>query len=179
MGDSEGTQGFIDRWQNAGASERANAQLFLTELADLLGVERASNSHSDGYSFEFPVRLPKHDGTFGEGRIDLYKRGCFVLEAKQFAGPAEEPSSLQQMAEDAGIYQTKKKSGPVRGTGAWDEAMLRARAQAERYARSLPADEPTPPFLLVVDVGHHLLAIRNLCQLSIQNPELTMQECAR
>ncbi len=164
MGDSEGTQGFIDRWQNAGASERANAQLFLTELADLLGVERASNSHFDGYSFEFPVRLPKHDGTFGEGRIDLYKRGCFVLEAKQFAGPAEEPSSLQQMAEDAGIYQTKKKSGPVRGTGAWDEAMLRARAQAERYARSLPADEPTPPFLLVVDVGHSIEVFADFTQ---------------
>lgn len=94
---------FIERWQNAGASERANAQQFLIELADLLGVPRPANSHEDGYSFEFPVRLPKHDGTFGEGRIDLYKRRAFVLEAKQFAGPKEEPTSLQLMAEDAGI----------------------------------------------------------------------------
>jgi hypothetical protein len=31
-------QTFLDRWRNAGASERANAQQFLIELADLLGV---------------------------------------------------------------------------------------------------------------------------------------------
>lgn len=155
---------FITRWQNAGASERANAQQFLIELADLLGVPRPSNTHLNGYSFEFPVRLPKPDGTFGEGRIDLYKRGAFVLEAKQFAAPQEEPSALQLTAEEAGVYQTKKKSGPVRGTGSWDEAMIRARAQAERYARSLPADEPTPPFLLVVDVGHTIEVFADFTQ---------------
>ncbi len=48
----------------------------------------------------------------------------------------------------------KKGSGPIRGSGAWDEAMIRAHGQAERYARALPADEPAPPFLIVVDVGH-------------------------
>lgn len=32
--------------------------------------------------------------------------------------------------------------------------MVKARGQAERYARSLPASEPTPPFLIIVDVGH-------------------------
>jgi hypothetical protein len=32
--------------------------------------------------------------------------------------------------------------------------MIKARGQAERYVRSLPASEPNPPFLLVVDVGH-------------------------
>jgi acyl-CoA hydrolase len=31
---------------------------------------------------------------------------------------------------------------------------MRARAQAEGYARALPAAEGRPPFLLVVDVGH-------------------------
>ena len=36
---------FIERWQNAGASERANAQQFLIELADILGVPRPANSH--------------------------------------------------------------------------------------------------------------------------------------
>ena len=58
--------------------------------------------------------------------------------------------------EQAGVYLPSKKSGPIRGTGAWDDAMLKARGQAERYARSLPAIEPTPPFLLVVDVGHSI-----------------------
>lgn len=31
---------FIARWKASGASERANYQLFLTELCDLLGVEK-------------------------------------------------------------------------------------------------------------------------------------------
>ena len=42
----------------------------------------------------------------------------------------------------------------MRGTGAWDDAMIKARGQAERYVRALPAREPNPPFRLVVDVGH-------------------------
>ena len=31
---------FIDRWKNSGAAERANYQLFLSELCDVLGVPR-------------------------------------------------------------------------------------------------------------------------------------------
>jgi hypothetical protein len=42
----------------------------------------------------------------------------------------------------------------VRGTDAWDDAMIKARGQAERFFRALPASEPNPPFLIVVDVGH-------------------------
>jgi len=58
-------QTFIDRWRNAEASERANAVQFLIELADLLGVSRPSNTYPDGYSFDFPVKIPKHDGSLG------------------------------------------------------------------------------------------------------------------
>jgi hypothetical protein len=36
----------------------------------------------------------------------------------------------------------------------YGRAMLEARTQAERYARNLPATEPPPPFVLVLDVGH-------------------------
>ena len=57
-------------------------------------------------------------------------------------------------AQEAGVIEKKKSSQPVRGTGAWDDAMIKARGQAERYVRALPVDEPNPPFLLVVDVGH-------------------------
>jgi hypothetical protein len=32
--------------------------------------------------------------------------------------------------------------------------MIKARNQADRYIRALPADEGRPPFLLGVDVGH-------------------------
>ena len=78
---------FIDYWGRAEASERANAQLFLSELADLLDVPRPGNSHASGYTFEFPVKIPTGPGTHTDGRIDLYRSGCFVLKAKQFVTP--------------------------------------------------------------------------------------------
>lgn len=33
-------QNFITRWKNSGAAKRANYQLFLSEIRDLLGVAR-------------------------------------------------------------------------------------------------------------------------------------------
>ncbi len=155
---------FIERWSRAAASERANAQQFLIELADLLGVPRPTNDHQAGYSFEFPLKIPRADGTFTQGFIDLYRRSAFVLEAKQFLSPSEAPAPLLVVAEDAGVYTAKKKSGPVRGSDAWDDAMIKARGQAERYARSLPADEPSPPFLLIVDVGHSIEVLADFTQ---------------
>lgn len=35
----------------------------------------------------------------------------------------------------------------------WAQYMLKARGQAEGYARDLPAEEGYPPFLIVCDVG--------------------------
>ena len=57
-------------------------------------------------------------------------------------------------AQEAGVIEKKKPPQPVRGTEAWDDAMVKARGQAERYVRALPPSEPNPPFLLVVDLGH-------------------------
>ncbi|MBK7218473.1 MAG: class I SAM-dependent DNA methyltransferase [Candidatus Promineofilum sp.] len=78
---------FITRWAASGAAERANYQLFLSELCDLLGVERPRPATADpaanAYVFEKPVPLA-HGTT---GFIDLYRRGCFVLEAKQGSAP--------------------------------------------------------------------------------------------
>ncbi len=155
---------FIERWSKAAASERANAQQFVIELADLLGVPRPGNDHGDGYSFEFPLKIPRPDGTFTQGFIDLYRRRSFVLEAKQFLTGTEPPTPLQVVAEEAGVYTAKKKSGPIRGSDAWDDAMIKARGQAERYARSLPSEEPSPPFLLIVDVGHSIEVLADFTQ---------------
>jgi len=160
----EDVESFIERWSRAAASERANAQQFVIELADLLGVPRPGNDHDEGYSFEFPLKIPRPDGTFTQGFIDLYRRRSFVLEAKQFLTGTEPPTPLQVVAEEAGVYTAKKKSGPVRGSEAWDDAMIKARGQAERYARSLPADEPSPPFLLIVDVGHSIEVLADFTQ---------------
>ncbi|MEX1231065.1 MAG: hypothetical protein WEB58_12545 [Planctomycetaceae bacterium] len=54
--------------------------------------------------------------------------------------------------EDAGLVGAKKKKGTaVRGTKGWDDTMVKAKGQAEQYARALPAEEGWPPFLIVVD----------------------------
>ena len=78
---------FIARWGASGAAERANYALFLSELCDLLGVARPDPSGPDdaenAYVFERAVTFQNGDGTTSPGRIDLYKRGCFLLEAKQ------------------------------------------------------------------------------------------------
>ncbi len=138
---------FIARWQASGAAERANYQLFLAELCELLNVPHPEPAGPDdslnSYVFEKSVPLPQ--GT--TGRIDLYRRGCFVLEAKQGSNQPAGPASPVKL----------KKGAAVRGTAGWDTAMEQAKNQAQRYARSLPAAEIVggrPPFVLVVDVGN-------------------------
>ncbi len=78
---------FIARWTASESAERANYGLFLTELCDLLAVPRPEPTRPDdrdnAYVFERSVPMDDGDGKTTIGRIDLYKRGCFVLEAKQ------------------------------------------------------------------------------------------------
>lgn len=82
---------FIKRWKESGAAERAIYQLSLSELTDVLGVARPepaqSSNENNSYFFEHAVIFNNGDGTTSTGRIDLYKRGCFVLEAKQGSDP--------------------------------------------------------------------------------------------
>ena len=138
---------FIQRWQNSGAQERANAQLFLAEFCDAIGLPRPDPARPDtrlnAYVFERSVPLRGHDDQSVTGHIDLYRRDCFVLETKQGANDATDSDG-----------RPKRVGHGKRGTLAWRTSMQRARNQAERYARSLPATEGRPPFVLVVDVGH-------------------------
>ena len=60
-------------------SLKGHSQLFLSELCDLLGVQRPHNTLEHGYAFEFPVAERQLDGSTSSRRLDLYKRGCFVL----------------------------------------------------------------------------------------------------
>lgn len=128
---NENIERFIVRWQAAGGSERANYQLFIGELTELLGLPRPDPARDDtrdnAYVFERRVRFRHGDGSESHGFIDCYRRGAFVLEAKK-----------------------------IRANGAkgFDDALQRARGQAESYARALPAEEGRPPFLVVVDVGN-------------------------
>jgi len=123
---------FITRWKTAaGGSERANYQLFIVELCQLLGVPSPEPSGEDSrdhaYVCERRVIFRRGNGSVSQGFIDCYKRGCFVLEAKG----------------------SRKADGQV-----LSRKMEEARSQAENYARALPADsEGRPPFLLIIDVG--------------------------
>ena len=74
---------FINRWKASGASERANYQLFLTELCDLLGIEKPNPASAKvkeaTYTFERPVEFNDGEGKVTTNFIDLYKKDCFVL----------------------------------------------------------------------------------------------------
>lgn len=148
---------FIARWAESGGAERANYGMFLAELCDLIGVPRPEPARDDGrtdYRFEYPVAFKNPDGTASAGRIDLYKRDCFVLEAKQSTNARlEEQLPLFGAPKEGG---SAKGSGTVRGTDRWAMAMQAARTQAEGYAKALPMEHGWPPFLVVVDVGHEI-----------------------
>lgn len=123
---------FLTRWRKAGGSERANYQLFIADLCALLEVAPPQPANEDTrdnpYVFERRVIFHHGDGSTSNGFIDCYKRGAFIGEAKKIRAGAE--------------------------TRQFDDALLRARGQAENYARHLPADEGRPPFLVVLDVGN-------------------------
>ena len=124
------TDDFIAKWSGVTASELSTAQSFALELCRLLGVEAPHPDAEQQYMFERPITFSHGDGSTSAGRIDLYKRGSFVLEAKKLKAPTH--------------------------TKGFDDAMLRARSQAEQYARALPASEGRPPFLIVLDVGNRI-----------------------
>ncbi len=73
-------------------SERANYQLFVSGLCDLLGVlhpEPAQEETRDNlYVFERRVTFGHGDGTTSMGFIDCYRRGSFILEAKRVKASA-------------------------------------------------------------------------------------------
>jgi hypothetical protein len=126
---------FIEKWEHCPGSERANYAVFLTELAGILGVE-APGPNRD-YQIDAPVSGGAAGG--GTGFIDLYKRGHFILEAKQ--------SNLCEMPTLPNLEVP-----PVARGQKYDELMRRAFRQARRYAQSLP-EPPWPPFIIILDVG--------------------------
>jgi hypothetical protein len=128
---------FITRWQGVQlttASELSTSQTFILDLCALLQVPTPLPSQEQDYLFERPVTFQHGDGSTSSGRIDCYKRAAFVWESK------------------------KLRNTPIAGKR-FDIALLAARAQAENYARALPATEIAqgrPPFLVVADIGHVL-----------------------
>jgi hypothetical protein len=157
--DTAAIEAFIARWQGReGGQERANYSMFLTELCLTLGLPvpdpAGATTEDNDYVFERMVKDFLPDGSAASRRIDLYKRGSFVLEAKQsrLKGQAKAPSFQPGLFPD-----TQPERPGIRTAGAgWDVLMRNARSQAEGYARALPVAHGWPPFILVCDVGHVL-----------------------
>jgi hypothetical protein len=151
-----GVDGFILRWQGLqGGRERSNFPLFLIELAEALSLERPRpfDVGNRDYAFERPVTFREVDGNSSTGSIDLYKKGCFVLEAKQ----SRQKDGKKSIPGQSDLFKADEETANLgrRTAGrAWDVLMLNARRQAEEYAKALESSEGWPPFLLVCDVGH-------------------------
>jgi hypothetical protein len=128
-------QAFITKWTGVTASELSTSQSFVIQLCELLGVAPPHPTPEQDYMFERPITFAHGDGSTSAGRVDCYKRGHFIWESKKLK---------------AGI--SAQSSGTT--TKSFDDALLKARTQAENYARALPASEGRPPFVVVVDVGH-------------------------
>lgn len=131
-------QKFVDEWAESGGAERAHKDTFLIELCEVLDVpkpdKKTSNPEKDRYVFEHDVPTAHESGKITIRKIDLYKHGCFILEAKQGSATGE-----------------KKLGFARRGTPQWDIGMRDAYGQAIGYAASM--DDP-PPFIIICDIGY-------------------------
>lgn len=144
---------FIDRWERSAAAERANYQMFLSELCALLEVAPPNPTTADPeknlYVFDRAITRTNPDGTAVTNYIDLYKAGHFVCETKQ-------GSSEIIAEEDAAKPSSTKLGHGKRGSAAFDKALERAYNQGRDYITSLPANHGRPPFLIVCDVGYSI-----------------------
>jgi hypothetical protein len=127
---------FSHRWLGREGLEQQLSQMFLLELCEALGTAKPGDGTlpHEHYQFEKQVFVPS---STKRGRIDLYKRDHFVLEAKCGRASARESGKA-----------------PVRGTRAyWSYIEEAYNDQARVYASLLP--EGRPPALIVVDIGWH------------------------
>jgi SAM-dependent methyltransferase len=149
-------EAFVTRWRMSEGAERASFPSFINEFCTLLRMERPQPPTSDreavAYRFEYPVKLCGPDGYVTTGRIDLYRKRCFVMEAKQsrLRGAPKEILPAGDTDDDA-IGGPRGRRGADRGL---DVMMLNAKRQAEQYCRALPASHGWPPFVILCDVGH-------------------------
>ncbi len=134
---------FIERWSQGWLNERAHFQTFIGQLCRILGapVPDEDRPGDPDYGFEKPVRLTTSRKASGvrPGSIDLYRRGCFVMEAKQSDRPRSRAANGRRGAR-----------GSVAAT---ERLMRRAKLEAEDYANALAE---RPPFLIVTNVGRSL-----------------------
>ena len=150
---------FISKWSKSGGNERANSIPFLYELCDVIGVTKpkpaVQNSANDDYRFERYIK----SWNFGESKknfIDLYKRGCFIIETKQGIDVGIKPKEGQSVAVHSSEDQQLHSGHGKRGKTPYDQAIIKARSQAYNYARALASEDGWVPFIIVCDIGYRL-----------------------
>ena len=139
---------FIARWDGTEMAERANYARFLDELCQTLNLPTPDPASGSGgnYRYERGVAHTEDDGSPSVRRIDLFKQGCFVLEAKQGSNPKQ--------TDLFGLRTDDDRRTAVRRSNRWAQDMLKAKGQAEGYVADLKLiREPPPPFIIVCDVG--------------------------
>jgi hypothetical protein len=123
---------FITRWENSGAAERANYQMFLSELCDILVVPRPDPTSPDPennlHAFDRAITRVNNDGSSVINYIDPYKARHFVCETKQ--GASETVAAVYDRrtnssdASDAHRAPLQSKLGHGRrGSAAFDKAL--------------------------------------------------------
>ncbi|MHC1753003.1 type IIL restriction-modification enzyme MmeI [Humidesulfovibrio sp.] len=121
MPDSNAVAVFIKRWSESGGSEEANAKPFFSEFCAVFGLKPPDPykpiNEDNIYSHERKIYLPRGDGSAELKKLDLYKRGCFVLESKQGQEVVTKtPLSLP-------IQGLTQSSAVKRGSRAWEDTM--------------------------------------------------------
>ncbi|MDP1832316.1 MAG: hypothetical protein Q8K67_09680 [Geothrix sp.] len=164
---------FIARWQAANGPERGNMQLFLQELTQVLGLPTPEpTGPASGYCFEKQVPNYSPEGKFTKNYMDLYKAGCFILEAKRTPDALRAKSGPGTGAGGGGAAGGKGGRRPTvhapslpglveeprvegyRAHATYDARLETAFIQGIRYAMALGFQGPPPPFLIVCDIGH-------------------------
>jgi hypothetical protein len=95
-----------------------------TNSCDLLAVPRPDPARQDerdnAYVYDKTVRFDDGDGKRTANFIDLYKRACFVTEAKQGSEADDGGPNLFDLTASARGKQ--RRGTAVRGTAQWDAA---------------------------------------------------------
>jgi hypothetical protein len=99
------------KWANVPAGELANAQTYLSELTVALGVA-PPQPRGTGYEFEYTLPVVDRSGRDVSIRIDLYRAGHFILEAKDTGGGGGAEKTLRGAYAQAKGYAGEVPHGP-------------------------------------------------------------------
>ncbi len=139
----------------SGGAERANYAIFIDRMCEALGLARpgyGKGGELGNYQFDAPLKSGSFRSSTGTGYIDCYRKGHFILEAKQ--SRRSDGTKKAPITHQAGLaLEGGEGPAPEVLPGGYDKLMRSALAQARHYAAMLPADHPSPKFLIVCDVG--------------------------